>query len=180
MILATDVHYGAAGGAHAAGVLFDDWADETARNTCVVPVDEVAPYRPGRFYERELPCLLALLDALPDRPDMIVVDGHAVLDAKGTPGLGAHLFAALDRSVPVIGVAKSPFRNTPDAAAVLRGGSSVPLYVTTCGISPEVARAHVATMHGKNRMPTLLRLADRLCRDAALARAGASGKPQPC
>ena len=180
MILATDVYYGAAGGAHVAGVLFESWTDETASNTCVVPVNEVAPYRPGRFFERELPCLLALLDALPDRPDMIVVDGHAVLDAQGTPGLGAHLFTALGNSVPVIGVAKSRFQTTPDAAAVLRGGSSVPLYVTACGLGPEAAREYVATMHGEHRMPTLLRLADRLCRDAALAHAGASGKPQTC
>lgn len=169
MILATDVHYGAAGGAMAAGVLFDDWADGAARASYTVPVEKVAPYRPGRFYEREMPCLLALLDALAKRPGLIVVDGHAVLDTAGTPGLGAHLFEALGRSVPVIGVAKAPFRTTPDAAAVWRGGSAIPLYVTACGIAPATARAHVKAMHGTHRMPTLLALADRLGRDAGLA-----------
>jgi deoxyribonuclease V len=50
---------------------------------------------------------------------------------------------------------------------VERGGSAKPLYVTAAGIAAETAAAHVAAMHGAHRIPTLLKLVDRLVREAA-------------
>lgn len=49
MILATDVHYPANGGARAAGVLFDDWASGVVTREVMIPIDAPAPYVPGRF-----------------------------------------------------------------------------------------------------------------------------------
>ena len=66
--------------------------------------------------------------------------------------------------VPVIGVAKTSFRGSGFAQAVLRGTSQRPLYVTAAGMKPEIAAAHVLSMHGEYRIPTLLKRADQLCR----------------
>ena len=47
-----------------------------------VHVRDVAPYRPGRFYERELPAVRGvLIGAAP--LDLIVVDGYVDLDPSG-------------------------------------------------------------------------------------------------
>lgn len=166
MNIAIDVDYRADGCAVAAGILFPDWASATIAETVIRTVPAVAPYTPGRFFERELPCLLAVIAALPAPPATVVIDGHAVLDAAGRPGLGAHLFAALGGTIPVIGVAKTRFRDTPAEAAVLRGGSSKPLYVTAVGLDAALARARIRDMHGAHRIPTILAAADRACRTA--------------
>lgn len=164
MILLTDVHYPPLGGAWAAGALCETWDAPTPAGEHVVFVPEVADYEPGLFFRRELPCLLALLSALPQPPAVIVVDGHAWLD--GRPGLGARLHEAT--GLPVVGVAKRRFF-AGDALPLLRGGSQSPLYVSAAGMAAEEALAHVASMHGPHRVPTLLKRVDRLCRDAAEA-----------
>ena len=100
-------------------------------------LDAVAPYVPGQLYLRELPCLLAVLERVARPLDAVLVDGYAVLDAQGRPGLGAHLHG-VERRIPVVGVAKTHFRGST-AVEVLRGGSTRPLYVTAVGIDPERA-----------------------------------------
>lgn len=127
-------------------------------------VDQVAAYRPGAFFERELPCLLSVLRAVATKVRCVVVDGYVELDAAGAPGLGAHLHDALDRALPVIGVAKTAFRGAAFAAPVLRGQSRVPLYVTARGIELAEAERLVRSMHGPHRLPTLLLRADHLAR----------------
>jgi deoxyinosine 3'endonuclease (endonuclease V) len=116
-----------AGGATAACVVFNDWRDSEASRSVTVHVDEVRDYVPGHFYQRELPCLLAVLEKLNNSPTTIIVDGHVRLDDTGRPGLGLHLYDKLDRTTPVIGVAKSSFRGLTDAVAILRGDSDRPL-----------------------------------------------------
>ena len=165
MHLATDVHYRADGTARAAGIGFHDWRSDRILWSGTAEVSAVKPYRPGRFFERELPCLLALLRAFGAQPDTVLVDGFVTLGAEWRDGLGAHLHRALDGAVPVIGVAKRPFSGTPDETAVYRGDSRVPLYVTSAGMEPETARRLVRDMHGAHRLPTLLRAVDRLCRE---------------
>ncbi|MCK6513845.1 endonuclease V [Myxococcota bacterium] len=164
MILLTDVHYPPLGGAWAAGLGCARWDDPSPASEQLVYVPEVADYEPGQFYRRELPCLLALLQAMPLAPEVIVVDGHAWLN--GRPGLGARLREAT--GLPVVGVAKRRFFEG-DALPLLRGGSQSPLYVSAAGIPAEEALAYVSSMHGPHRLPTLLKRVDRLCRDAAEA-----------
>jgi len=166
VILAVDVHY-ADHGAVAAGLLFDDWRAATPSATHVSRFDTVEDYVPGAFYRRELPCLLGLLREHDLHPGLIVVDGHVFLDGDGRPGLGKHLHDALDGRVPVIGVAKTAFAGMDPRFAVLRGDSLRPLYVTAFGIPLEDAQAHVRSMHGAHRLPTLLKRVDRVCREAA-------------
>jgi deoxyribonuclease V len=48
----------------------------------------------------------------------------------------------------------------------LRGDSSRPLYVTALGVDVETAAEDVRRMHGRFRLPTMLKRADRLCRDS--------------
>jgi deoxyribonuclease V len=162
--LAVDVDYRDDGSAVAAGVLFPDWHSGAAEQTLTHRIANVAAYTPGRFFERELPCILALLEDCQIPPRTIVIDGHVHLDGLGAEGLGAHLFNALGGRVPVIGVAKSRFRDTPAEAEVLRGSSAKPLYVTSIGIPPDTARRLVRDMHGAHRIPTLLAAVDRVCR----------------
>jgi deoxyribonuclease V len=165
VIAALDVCYGARGAA-AACVLFERWAASAEAGTRVVLVNEVAPYEPGAFYRRELPCLQAVLGAVGAPVDTVVVDGYVWLSADGRPGLGAHLFEALGRSTPVVGVAKTSFTGSAFAEPVLRGGSARPLYVTAAGVDAATAAGWIRSMHGAHRIPTLLKRADRLCRDA--------------
>jgi deoxyribonuclease V len=156
----TDVQYRAPG-AVAACVLAASWeaSAPSAEWTCVLPA--VAPYEPGAFFRRELPCLLEVLRPAPAL-EAIVIDGYVWLDAEGARGLGAHLFEAL--RVPVIGLAKTAYRGSTFARAVPRPGSVKPLFLTSVGLEESVAAAHVARLHGVHRLPTLVKRVDALAR----------------
>ncbi len=165
-ILAVDVYYWPSGTASAAGVLFDGWESPEPLNTLVREVDDVARYQPGRFYLRELPCILRLLKAVDvGELQALIVDGYVMLGRNEKPGLGMYLFEALGKSVPIIGVAKNEFPKTPKECRVVRGNSKRPLFVTSVGVSHEFAKEAVRCMHGQYRIPTLLKWVDRLCRD---------------
>ncbi len=161
---AVDGHYPAAGGAHAALVLAGDTRYATIVDERVVRLAEVAPYRPGAFFDRELPALRAVLD-LAGRLDLIVVDGYVDLDPGGRPGLGAHVHQ--EYGVPVIGVAKTRFATATHAAEVVRGQATRPLYVTAAGMGVREAAALVKEMAGPYRIPTALRRVDALARGTA-------------
>jgi deoxyribonuclease V len=156
-----DVHYPSTGGARAAAVLAADaaFAHLVPERTAVIP--QVAPYRPGEFYLRELPPLRAVLDDLSGL-SLLVVDGYADLDPSGRPGLGAHAHAEF--GIPVIGVAKSRFRTATHAVPVVRGSSARPLFVTAAGMPSADAADLVGRMAGRYRLPDALRRADTLAR----------------
>jgi deoxyribonuclease V len=145
----------------AACLLFKDWADEKPHREFTIQVKGVAPYEPGAFYKRELPCLLAALAKVTETIDCVVIDGNVWLD-DGKHGLGAHLFDAIQK--PVIGIAKTAFNGSTFAQHVLRGVSQKPLFVTAAGMDPTIAAQRVVAMHGEHRAPTMVKLVDRLCR----------------
>jgi deoxyribonuclease V len=151
-------------GATAACILFSDWADGDIIRQFVEQIKEVKPYEPGRFYKRELPCLLHVLDKIAEPIDTIVIDGYVWLDEKNSPGLGSYLYEALGKSLPVIGVGKSRFKDAKFAQKVFRGKSKRPLYITSVGINSGIAAGYIRKMHGKHRIPTMLKEVDRLCR----------------
>lgn len=165
MIACLDVFYRDNGGASAAAVMIAEWASSEPALEKVIAIDAVAPYQPGSFYKRELPCLLAVLAAVPEAT-VIVIDGYVWL-GEGRPGLGAHLHEALGRKVPVVGVAKTSFQSATTACEILRGTSQRPLYVTAEGMPLDVAARHVRDMHGEHRLPKMLRRVDGLCRRGA-------------
>ena len=152
--------------AWAAGVLLEDITSTEPFAIYRVSSYVTAPYIPGSFYLRELPPLLKLLRTLQTPPGCIVVDGYVWLDeAKKRPGLGARLYEALERRVPVVGIAKRRFGDTPmESCALRRGKSANPLYVTAAGVSDEAAKAAVRAMAGEGRIPYAMRLADRLAK----------------
>jgi deoxyribonuclease V len=151
----------------AACVLFRDWQDDRPAGQVVRPLQGIEPYVPGEFYRRELPCLLAVLAEVGEPLDLVVIDGYVWLADEGRPGLGARLHEALGRRVPVVGVAKTRFAGARLAVPVVRGaGVKRPLFVTAAGMDVNEAARCVAGMHGAYRLPTLLRLADALCRGA--------------
>ncbi len=161
--MAIDVHY-CDPQAVAAGVLFGSWSQAVPSTTYTLPIAPVAPYVPGQFYQRELPCILALLETIPAAIGCIIVDGYVTLGTEAKPGLGWHLWQHLGQRIPVIGVAKSAFQETDPATAVYRGASQRPLYVTAVGVELALAQGWVQQMHGNYRLPTLLKAVDRLCR----------------
>lgn len=160
--VAVDVHYPPEGGARAALVAADEPRFARITGERVRWLDTVAPYQPGRFYTRELPPLRAVLADLGRPVSLVVIDGYVDLDPQGRPGLGAHLHAHLN--VPVIGVAKTPFRTASHAIPVRRGDARRPLHVTAAGIPVDRAADLVAAMAGPYRLPEALRRVDALAR----------------
>jgi deoxyribonuclease V len=166
MILAVDTYY-TDDRAHTVAVLFEAWTD--ARPTEVISAwrEGIAAYEPGQFYKRELPCILDLLRQVDLSPlEAIVIDGFVVLDDAGSPGLGAHLYEALEKRVPVIGVAKTNFATIHAAKIeVLRGDSVRPLYITATGMDLALAADHIRAMHGAYPLPDLLKALDQLTKE---------------
>jgi deoxyribonuclease V len=162
MIACVDVDYRETG-AVAACLLLRNWSDEVPVAELVETIAAVEPYEPGQFYKRELPCLLAVLRRVSEPLDVVIVDSYVWLADGTTPGMGAHLWEALGRTVPIVGVAKTQFLSAP-AREVLRGESQRPLYVTAVGIDVETVAARVREMHGPYRIPTALKRVDQLCR----------------
>jgi deoxyribonuclease V len=167
MMVAVDVDYRASI-AIVAGVIFDNWLDNKPVREITAQICEVKEYISGQFYQRELPCILELLQQINELPECIIIDGYVYLNPEKRPGLGKHLYDALQGKVAVIGVAKKPFKDMPPEIEIYRGKSKRPLYVTATGISAEVAKQHIAEMDGNNRLPTLLKRVDQLCRSTKL------------
>jgi deoxyribonuclease V len=163
MLLAIDTQYGDQGSV-TAGVLFEAWTDAGPVRTLTTALESVNEYQPGELYRRELPPILNLLGSVPEPVDVILIDGYVWLDGAGRPGLGAHLYEAVAHAAAIVGVAKSAFQGSKHAEAIYRGGSGRPLYVTAAGCDPMVSAEDVRRMHGAHRLPTLLKLADRLAR----------------
>jgi deoxyribonuclease V len=165
-IAVLDVAY-ASDAAGVACVLAETW-------TTTTPAAEIsrrfagvaAAYVPGEFYKRELPLLQAVIQDLAPPPAMIVIDGYVWLGTTDAPGLGARLFEVLQSAVPVIGVAKSRYRDDTWSERIYRGESRRPLYVTAAGIEASKAGELVSGMHGKHRLPTLLQRVNSLARAA--------------
>ena len=148
----------------AAGILFDDWGSDETLEEITVKIDEVQPYESGQFYKRELPCLLQLIKPLDSLPDLFIVDSFVYLDDDMKPGLGAYLYRKFNEKIPVIGVAKTNFKECNSKVEVLRGESQSPLFITCAGIPLTEAANHIKNMHGEFRNPTLLKKVDQLCR----------------
>lgn len=165
MILALDTYY-QNNKAKTVCIGFQNWTDEHPADILTEELDSVEEYQPGAFYKRELPCILSILKKTTlQNTEAIIIDGYVLLDDTGKHGLGGYVYEALDRKIPVIGVAKTNFaNNTLHKREVYRGDSQRPLYITTLGIPPETACTYIRSMHGAYRIPTLLKTLDTLTR----------------
>ena len=165
MILALDTYY-QNHKAKTVCIHFPHWTDEQPTDVLTEELDSMEEYQPGAFYKRELPCILSILQKTSLQTiEAIIIDGYVILDDAGKHGLGGYLYEALDRKIPVIGVAKTNFANNMlHKGEVYRGDSQRPLYITTLGIPLDAACNYIRSMHGTYRMPTLLKTLDMLTR----------------
>lgn len=161
---AVDVHYPPEGGATAALVVANSPTYAPVTEEHVITQADALPYRPGAFFERELPPLRAVLREARDL-DLLIVDGYVTLDPDGRPGLGHHVAEAV--GIPVIGVAKTAFRPATHALEVYRSSSRRPLYVTASGLAPTDAADLVRAMAGPHRMPDALKRVDAISRSGS-------------
>jgi deoxyinosine 3'endonuclease (endonuclease V) len=163
---AVDVYYKNYG-AKAVCILFEHWKDTEASSTHVAYIDLVDNYEPGAFYKRELPCILKVLQQINlTLVDIIIVDGYVYLDDQGKYGLGKHLYEALNKKIPVIGVAKTRFHNnTGHVLEILRGESKNPLFISAIGLDVHLAASNILSMAGEYRTPTLLQYLDQKTRE---------------
>jgi deoxyribonuclease V len=166
-----DVHY-VGEGARSACVVARGWADAEGCEERTAAVASVRPYRPGAFFERELPCIVEVLNLVRTPFRAVVVDGYVDLDDAGSPGLGGHLHARLGGGIVVVGVAKTAYKGATHGVPVVRPGSARPLYVTARGLAVAEAARLVQGMHGEHRIPTLLKRVDQLARGIVEPRAG--------
>lgn len=163
MHAALDVHY-EKDRSIAACVMFEHRSDNEPTGLVLAVGPRPSQYYPGRFYERELSCLLTVLKHADREFETIIIDSYVHLRAEVGKGLGTHLREKLSYSPVVIGVAKSPLKVADHFMAVTRGRSTRPLFVSAIGCPVEEAARWVVSMHGPYRIPTLLRLADQHAR----------------
>ncbi len=145
-------------------VIFNSISDSKAMDTGQVLTKGIKAYEPGAFFKRELPCLLNAIDFIATKITLIIVDAYVWL-SDDKMGLGGYLYQALGEKIPVIGVSKSKFMdNTFNVIPVLRGLSLQPLYVSSIGIDTITAAEMIKKMEGPYRLPTMIKLADAVCR----------------
>ncbi|QKW03799.1 endonuclease V [Streptomyces sp. NA02536] len=145
------------------------------------------PYVPGLLAFREIPTVLAALDALPCPPGLVVCDGYGLAHPRRF-GLASHL--GVLTGLPAIGVAKNPFTFTHDEPDAPRGSTSPllaeggdgreevgralrtrhavkPVFVSVGHrVSLDNACAHTLALTPAYRLPETTRRADALCRRA--------------
>ena len=149
--------------AHAAAIVINNWQSDAPVKTYTTIIENIEDYKPGEFYKRELPCLVSLINLVEEEINTLVVDSYVWVGKK--KGLGAYLYDFLKSKYPVIGVAKSRFKDNNQCVEVFRGNSNNPLYVSAIGTDLIEAKDCIASMTGKYRMPTMLKLVDKLSKD---------------
>jgi len=154
-------------GVQAAALSFDAWeaAEPTRSHSLLLPLAE--PPKPAERGPLRLQCVAQLLRERQLAPGLIVIEGLVHLDAQGTPGWGQQLADALGGGVAVIAISKAAAKDWPAQFAVQREDEAAPVIVTCAGIDIGAAKARVRAMHGKRRVPTLLKLAVRAAKAGA-------------
>ncbi|MGQ3055508.1 MAG: endonuclease V [Roseateles sp.] len=164
MKLAVAVHFDGAQ-ANAAAVAFDAWDAAEATKMHVSRIAHVETAARGEIDLRQLPCVMQLLREHGLAPELILFEGFVHLDADEAPGLGQHLFNALGGKVPVVGVSKKSLPGLSAQVEVMREEEAPPLWVTCAGIDIGAAKARLRAMHGRKRVPTLMKLVARLAKN---------------
>lgn len=162
MLVAVDVHY-KEDYAKTVLLLFEEWTSEDYTGIIEIKSTDIAEYIPGEFYKRELPCILEGLKKIDTAAiDLIIIDGYVFVDDDRNWGLGAHLYHALQKKIPIVGVAKTRFANNTDTVVqVCRGKSGKPLFVSAIGMDVEDAARQLLMMQGNYRLPHLLKVIDQ-------------------
>lgn len=160
---AIDVHYRNES-AVTALVEFQDFSSCSMLRSLLCETEIAAPYIPGKFYLRELPCILNILEHSDRQYQIIIIDGYVFLKEPVRYGLGGHLARATGYETIIIGVAKNYLRMAERFVTVKRGRSSRPLYVSAFNMETEAAGLLIKEMHGENRIPCILKQTDQISR----------------
>jgi deoxyribonuclease V len=166
MKLAIGMHH-LDGGIVVAAVAFDEWGAAEASRTFTSRVSPVDPPVRSPRGAADLAGVLQLLREHALEPELIVIDGPVHLDGAEKPGWGRLLFDALGARSAVIGVSTRAVPGLPAQFEVWRDEEDRPLIVTCIGVDLGAAKVRVRTMHGRRRVPTLMKLAARLARGGA-------------
>jgi len=161
MLAAVDVNY-TENYAKSACIIFNDSIDVQPIKEYTNVNSKIDAYIPGQFYKRELQPILNILKKVKENYELVIIDGCVWLSSKEKPGLGAYLYEALNRKIPVIGIAKNKFKGIKNFKEILRGKSKKPLYITTVDFSLNKAAVLVKSMYGTYRIPDLLTYVDRM------------------
>jgi len=139
------------------------------------------PYIPGLLSFREAPAMLAVLEVLSIKPDLLLIDGQGLAHPRRF-GLACHVGVLAD--IPAIGVAKSRLVGSYEEPGLERGSWSPliargetlgavvrtrhgvrPVFVSTGHrVSLQTAVKLVLDFAPRYRLPEPIRLADRLSR----------------
>ncbi len=166
MKLAVDVHF-EGDQVRVAAVAFEAWDAPEPEKTYVSCLPALEKPARGEPDLREMAAVRQLLQEHGLAPELILIDGFVHLDAQETAGPGQHLFLALGGRTPVIGVSRSARPGLPAQFEVMREEETRPLTVTCAGIDLGAAKARLRAMHGRRRLPTLLKLVARLAKHPA-------------
>lgn len=165
----------------AAAVVVLDLADLSVRDTAVVSGRPAFPYIPGLFAFREIPALLAALEKLTVRPEVLVCDGQGLAHPRRF-GLASHL--GVLTGLPAFGVgktllvgeyepvgdergARSPLIDAGETVgAVLRTQTGVKPVFVSAGHRIDLDASCQLTLRlaTRYRLPETTRAADRACR----------------
>lgn len=169
LIACLDVHYRGSA-AFGACVLIEDWASSEPAAELTERFMGISSYVAGKFFRRELPCIASLARKANDLYNLktVVVDGFVWLGSRLEPGLGAHLYDDLGCEIPVVGVAKNWLPGAFPSRRIFRGDSKRPLFISAVGLALGDACAYILSMHGKYRIPTILKRTDQLSRELGM------------
>jgi deoxyribonuclease V len=157
-----DVYYNE-NNARASCIVFEKHEEESIIAEYNEIVENISEYIPGQFYKRELPCILKIMEKLKEEIDFIIVDSFVWLN-EGRRGLGAYLYKALNCKIPIIGVAKTFYKDSTNYLEAYRGCSNKPLYVSSTGIDLNYAAEFIKSLDGDYRIPKVLKLVDQASR----------------
>lgn len=174
-------------------------SDLAVRERRLVGLPTRFPYVPGLLSFREAPAVLAALDALAAKPDLLLVDGHGRAHPRRF-GIACHV--GVLAGIPTIGIGKSRLTGRYEAPGAERGawtplvargeviGAALrtrpgtrPIFVSVGHrISLETAIDYALRLTPRFRLPEPIRQADRLSREhpsAADGRGGCGVQPSP-
>ncbi|WUH93149.1 endonuclease V [Streptomyces sp. NBC_00433] len=183
LVAGVDVSYATRGDALvAAAVVLDATTLETVE-VALVEGTVTFPYVPGLLAFRELPPVMAALEKLTCRPDLLVCDGYGVAHPRRA-GLAVHM--GVLTGLPCFGVAKTPFVFGHQEVGEERGAGAAltsddgevvgralrtqpgvkPVFVSVGhAIGLDHACAHTLRLAPRYRLPETTRRADHLSRE---------------
>lgn len=169
--LAIDSYYYSDTNCYTVGLVFDQWNSKEPLYILESTVTEFSPYVPGKFWKRELPGILSIIQKINLLEfDTILLDGFTgLIDSSGirSSGLGEKLEANINMHsrLSIIGVAKTLFgKSDLCSSPVYRGQAKTPLWVSvTPGseVSLPTAANYVKSMHGDYKIPSILKQLDK-------------------